>query len=516
MVSAEPPADDTPAAHRLWTGIGEAIHAKIAPKIADAKHEAVARVLEQFEQELVPHLAPIVRNLLDNPALPPEVRDLLEATIDPEHFTQSLLVGIAIGSILSPILGAATQPLVTDIANNAWHNAQSMVLSPAEAALASLRHNPHVPDPALEATMSGLSQDRFDALVYNTGEPISIGDGLLLFRRGQMDDATLRTLVRQSRVRDEWYPYVLDLRYQPPGAGEVIAGRLKGHLSDADALQKLSEAGVNPNNYPWLLATAGRPPGIEQMLHLWNRGVATQADVDAAVRQSDINDAFLPFVRELRWYVPPVRSIMAMLRAGARTDAEATALFTENGVRAQDIPAYLAEAHHGRTATVREVSQSQVTRMYSARLIDRPTALARLIALRFTAPDANLLLDFADHARTERLQNALITKIGTLYVAHKIDRPTAITALSGDQVPADAQADLFHVWDLERAAAVHKPTVAQTIGAFRRTQITALQCKNRLLELGVQPMDIGILVADGWPPSKPGDAVKAANEVINA
>lgn len=500
----------------LWASIIEAGHAKIADKLAAGRHEHVAGILEQIEADLVPVLEPFLTHVASDPEAPPQVRELVRSLLEPEHFGQSVVLGIAVGAVLSPVLAAATNPFVQVLANHEWAALPVSPLSPAEAALAALRHNPHLGDPAAEAAMNGIDQGRFDAMVYNTGEPISIGDGLLLRRRGQMDTPTLQTLVRQSRVRDEWFPYVEMLQYQPPGAGEVIAGRIKSHLSDADAIKKLAEAGVNPDNYDWLVATAGRPPGIEQMLHLWNRGAAAEADVEQAIAQSDINPHYTPFVKELRWYVPPVRSIMPMLRAGAIDVPAATQLFQENGVRDADIPHYLAEAAHVRTTAVRELSQSQVVRMYQTRLMDKPTALARLVALRYTQADAELLLDFADDARSERLQNALITTIGTLYVSHKIDKPTAVTALSGDQVPAAAQTDLFHVWDLERQAKHHAPTVPQVIGAYRRTQITALQCKTRLLALGVDVGDIGIFVADGWPPSKPSEAKAAADAVANA
>lgn len=509
-------AANPPAAGDMWVGIGERVHAKIADRLAAARHDHVAGILEQIEADLVPAVAPFLAGIVDDESLPLELRDLVRSIVGPEHFGQSVILGIAVGAILAPVLQAATAPFVQGLANNVWQKETVVPLSPAEIALGVLRHNPNVGNPYVEASKSGISQANLDAMVYNTGEPISIGDGLLLFRRGQMDQATLQTLVRQSRVRDEWFAYVLDLQYQPPGAGEVIAGRLKGHLDDVQATQKLSEAGVNPDNYPWLLATAGRPPGIEQMLHLLNRGAATMNDVDAAVRQSDINDAYLPFVHELRWYVPPVRSVMAMLRANAITDAQATTLFNENGVRPADIPGYLAEAHHSRTSAAKELSQAQILRMYAAQLLDNATASSRLTALGYTAADVTLFLELADHTRAERLQNQLISKVGSLYVNHKLTQAEAVQALTADQVPAAAQTDLFHAWDIERTANVHKPTPAQVVGAFRRGEISAADTKNRLYLLGVQATDLPIVVADGWPPGKGADARAAAAGVVNA
>lgn len=509
MTDNPPTPTPTRGAHDLWVGVVDAAHERIAGRIARAKTDHVAGILERVEADIAPHLEPLIREAVDNETLPPEVRDLLRAVIEPEHFTQSLLVGIAVGSILGPILGSWFQPLMTDIGNNAWLSNTSQTLSPAEAALAEIRHNPHLADPAHEAAMSGLNGDRFKAMVYNTGEPIAVGEGLQLYRRGLMDLATLQTLVHQSRIRDEWFDDVLNLRYAPPGAGEVLAARVKSHLTDTEAKRKLSEAGIDPDNYDWLVATAGRPPGIDQMLHLWNRGAATEADVEQAIAQSDINPHYTPFVKELRWYIPPVRSVMAMLRAGARTDAQATELFKENGVRPDDIPAYIAEGHHTRTAALRELSQSQVLRMYAARVMDRATAHARLVALRYPDADADLLLDFADDTRGEKLRDALITKVGALYTAHKLTKSEAALALNADAVPAEAQADLFHVWDIERTSFAPNLTVAQWQQALRRGLVTHDDFTARMGTFGYNDTEADLLAGLAFPPPKSAKAPPA-------
>jgi len=54
------------------------------------------------------------------------------------------------------------------------------------------------------------------------------------------------------------------------------------------------------------------------------------------------------------------------------------------------------------------------------------------------------------------------------------------------------------------------------IGAFRRGEIGAGECHVRLLGLGVVDADIGILVADGWPPGKGAEAQAAAAAVLDA
>lgn len=500
-----------PRTTSAWQNVAKAVHDAIRPNAQQDRRDHLTGVLEQFEQELAPLLAPIVADLASHPATPESVRPLLQAIKGPEQFTQSLLIGIAVGSTIGPVLGAAIAPEVQQIGNIRWPTKPDIPLSPPEIALGVIRNNPHINNPAGEAAMSGINAERLQALEYNTGEPPSPQELLLLYRRGQIDQARLETGIRQSRIRDEWFPEVLDLRFAPPAAGEVIAGAIKGHLPDADATTKLGQAGIDPSNFAWMKATAGRPPGIEQMLHLWNRGVATEADVDAAVRQSDINDTYLPFVKELRKYFPPPRSIVPMLRANAITEAQARTLLTYYGVDPQWVDAFIAEAHTTRTSAIKELSASQTVRAYENGLIDQPTAMSRLEGLKYPAADATLMLQIADEAVTERYRNARVTRVHARYVAHKIDQNTATAELSKFGLPGPAISQLMTLWTDERDANTAVLSLSQTQGAYHRGIITLQEFITRAHAMGYSGLDVKIVAAEAWPPTRVPAEVLALN-----
>jgi hypothetical protein len=512
----EPPGNKAARDHWVQTYL----EAQAAAR-PDAKAHTVdvfGDILERFERELGPHLEPFLSDVVANPNIPEPVRALLGAIVEPQHFTQSLLIGVALGSVISPVLGAATAPFIQTLANEVWPTNPSIPLSPPEIALGVIRHNPHVTNPEGEAAKSGISAANLAALEYNTGEALAVGELLLLFRRKQISQDRLVTGLRQSRIRDEWLPEILDLQYAPPGAGEVIAGLTKGHLTPAEASTKLGEAGINPTNLEWLHATAGRPPGIEQMLHLWNRDEATIDDVTAAVLQSDINNTYLPFILKLREYHPPPRSIVPMLRNGAITEARARTLLRQSGLIAEDVDAFVKEAQHSSThvAAAKDASQSAVVRAYEQRLLTNAQATAKLTALGYTADAITLLLEVADNAYADHSRNAAVSKIHAEYVGHRIDKATASADLAKIAVPAAAVNAMLPLWDVEQAANVHRPTPAQTVSAFRRKWLTAAECKTRLLALGVMPADIGVFVVDSFTLKEAAEGVTAANQVLNA
>lgn len=503
-----------------WVGIVEAGHEAIAGKINDHKAAHVAGLGEQIEADLGPMVAHAIGEIANHPDTPDTLRPLLAELTKPQNFTTALLVGVAVGSIVSPVIGAATAPAVQALANTAWHGAATtpgnpgvIHMSALEAATAVLKGVLTEPQGRTLAAYNGMSGTDFDTLVQVAGQSIGIAEALLLWRRGQIDDAHLTEIIRYSNVNPKFYADIPKLQYLPPTVGEVITGWLKGHLTEAEARPMLAHTGMDPANAQWLHDSAGRPPGIEQMLHLWNRGHATEADVDAAVRQSDINDHYLPFVKFTRFWYPPPRSIMAMLRDGAIDDTRARQLFTDAGVPPDVQADMLAEAHHTKSGALKDLTQAQVVRMYVARFIDRAEAVTRLQTLRYTPADVTLLLDFADDARHEQQLNAAIRKVGTLYVAHKLARTDAAAALNTAGLAVAAQHDLLALWDIERDANVAVPSIAGVVGAYRRGLITGAGARTRLTELGVQGDDMAIFVGDGFPPTAPADARLAAQLV---
>jgi hypothetical protein len=338
---------------------------------------------------------------------------------------------------------------------------------------------------------------------------------LLLYRRNQIDATRLRTGLRQSDVRDEWYNELLDLRYLPMSVGEVITAALKHHLDPATARTYLGFAGMDPAHFDTLLASAGRPLGLEEMLHLLNRGKMTEAQVRQGIAQSDVNDDYTDFALELRHYFPPPRSIVPMLRSEAITEAQARQLLTYYGVGEPWASAFITEAHHTSSSGVKEVTQANVVSMYVDRFLTRAEALARLEKLKYSPGDATLLLDFADEKRHAQLITSAARAIGSRYVGYRITRTEAQDALTRAEVPVNAAADMLHLWDIEREANQLDVSPSQIVGALRRGLITPAQAHDRLLARGVAPADLAVVVVDGWPPTSAAEGRAAAQAVVN-
>lgn len=484
----------------------------IAERLREANREATAERaettgrmvhewLEAHEADLAEWARGAIGHLSGTGALPAHVEDALGVMLQPEHQAQFFIALFAVQGIISQFVMAAVQPEVQTIANEAWPKRPVVPLSPSEAALAVLKGKLPLDEGIKEAALTGLDIGPFQTLVAITGEPPALQELLLLFRRGQIDQARLEEGVKESRIRDEWLPEILDLRYAPPSPAEVISGLVEGHLPLAEALKLFQEAGINPEHFQWMYETAGRPPGIVQMLTLLNRHQATEAEVVAAIRESNVKNKYIGALLNLRWRIPPQRTIVSMIRHGVIPDAKATEWLMDLGYHPEDVALFVAEGHSQKTQAEKDLALGTVKALYGDRLLNRAEAEAAIEKLGYDTHEAGMILDLVDVQRTARFRNAAVSRIHTLYVGHHLIRTEASADLDHLGVEAGERDALLDIWDLERQANVHHLTLAQVQGAAKRGVIKREEFDRRVEALGYLAADTGILWDEAFAPS---------------
>lgn len=500
-------ADDTRAsfsgrAKSHWADIVEHAHERIAPALGKRKTEHLASVLDRFEAELAPVLAAFHADTLAHVDLPDAARALLDKITNPEHFTESLLIGVAVGATIYPILGAMTAPTSQDIANEVWSHNPTVPLTPSELASAALKGIDVPGGRVHEAALSGMNEDRYGALVEIAGNAIGFQEALLLERRGQLEGVTLDDVLGYSNVNKRFYASAKNLLYNSPSVGAVLSGAVQGHLDDEPAKNLYREAGGNPDNYDWQYEATGRPPGAEQMLHLLNRKLMTEPEVRLAIRESDIKNKYIDAILASRVYLPPPRSVVPQLRHGSIDVATARQFLDDYGVTPTAQDAFIKEASTARTVAHREASAAQIIAAYEEHLFTRPEAVARLVTMHYDDADAQLLLDLADKRIEDAHARAVVSRARALYTAHKIGKPVATTAVGEVGITGAQQVALFKVWDVERTAAAPNLTVAQWQGALRRGLITHADFDAAMERFGYSTDETDLLAGLAFPPPK--------------
>lgn len=490
-----------PTGAHIGAKIGAIMHearvaaaAKIIPAETQHRADYHRAFMESVESDLAPTMRAMFQEVYDHPDCPEQAKAFLGPMLAPEHQGQFFLTVLALLGIGLAGPAAAAAGWSQRLQNASFHAHGELHLSPAEAALAVVKGAAGHDAMADEARYAGMTRDIFNGLVTITGEPPGPQQLAEALRRGYIDQERFEHGIRQSRVRNEWVDVMTRLRYAPPSPGQVLAGAIEGHLSEGDARRRLAEAGIDPENYPWLFETAGRPPGIQELIELWRRGDTDQATVEQAIRESDIKTKYVPTILKFRRHVPPARTVVAMLREGAIDDGKARQLLEANGVMGTDADDMIRGAHSGRARDVKEVTAAEALAAYTEGLIDRGSATAQLVALHYSGAAADELLNLSDRRRENHLKAATAARIRANYVAHKIDRQTAMGHLDAAGMDSATRDHALDLWTLERGTNVRHLTEAQVVKAWKAGLIDDGGFLDRHVAMGYTADDAALLL----------------------
>lgn len=372
-------------------------------------------------------------------------------------------------------------------------------LSPADAALAVLRGNMSHGDGVAIAKEAGLSSGDFNTLVDNTGEPPSLTEMLSLWRRGKASTGDLERAVRESHIRDDWFPLVKQMGVIPPTPVDMLNAYLEGQLSEGEAKSKYEQLGGDPEYFDILFNTQGQAPTPVEALTLANRGIIPWKGTGP--NATSFEQAFLEGPWRNKWlkpfialgeYLPPPRTVTAMYNEGALSRNQAIDLLMKQGLTKELATAYTVSGSNQKTADTRNLAVSTITTLYKDQAISRDDANGMLTDLGYDKDEADFILLVSDLQRVQRFTETAISTVHTQYINHKIDVTTAANQLDGIGVPAGQRDELLTLWDLERATKVVTLTASQIRSAVGKNLLSQDEALTRLTQLGYSQQDAGI------------------------
>ena len=358
---------------------------------------------------------------------------------------------------------------------DALSSLQRALLSPADAALAELRGALTHEQAVAVASSNGLREDDYNVLLANTGEPPPLDQMLSLWRRKLVTDDELDRAIRQSRYRDEWIPTIHKFGIIPPSPLDMLEALLEGQLDHDQALAFYEKLGGDPDYFQILFDTRGQAPTPLEAANMAFRGVIPWSghgpDVvsfEQAFLEGPWRNKWLDPYKTVAQYLPPPRTITAMLREGSLDDTEGLKLLQAQGLSADLAAAYVTSAHHTKTQAQRDLAVSEIQTLYEDQAISREAAGGMLVGLRFSQDDADFILTISDFRRVRKFLETAISKIHSLYVAHRIDFNNASSQLDNLGVASDQRDQLLNLWDIERTSNVTLLTAAQVKSAYKK------------------------------------------------
>lgn len=383
---------------------------------------------------------------------------------------------------------------VPDNLIGAWRTLENVLLSPADAALAQLRGNLTPGQAAAVSRAWGISQADHDILVANTGEPPGAEQLAEALRRGFIDQATFTKGILESRIRDEWVPTMLKLRYTPMSVADAVNAVVQNYLTAQDAASIAEQNGLEPGQVDILLESAGEPLSRTELETLYNRGIVTRDTVIQGLRESRLKNKYNDYALDLHVRLLEPRELSSAVESGAVTQAEAVKRALEYGFSEADAKILVTGGVNNKLKTYRERVVSSAEGLYESNAISAEQFLAVCKSMGFEDNEAQFILKAAEYRRQEKTLTQVISAIRSKYIGHHINGSRASALLDAAGVPAAQRDTLLEQWSIELAANVHLLTPAQIVKAHKLQLIGDQDALNRLVAQGYSDGDAALLI----------------------
>jgi hypothetical protein len=400
------------------------------------------------------------RNLID----PQAARTLLKRTGLPDE-------------VINNVLATAIQPL-----------------PPADAALAVLRGTLTHDEGSSIAQESGITPDTFNTLIDNTGEPLGLMQLLEAYRRGFIDQATLKRGILQSRVRDEWIDTAEKLRYSPMSVSDAVNAVVQNHMGEDAGKSIADQNGLEPGAFDMLYQTAGEPLSRTECEQLYNRGLMTQTELEQALRESRLKNKYVSQAFELHTKLLEPRVLSESVTAGAVTHGDAIKLAMEAGYTEANATILVGMGSLNKLKTYRDRVVSAVETMYEDSAISQDQAVTVVKAMGYTDQEASFIFEAADLHRQSKVVGSAISVIRSKYLGRHITQSEASGSLDALGVPSAQRDYLLNAWSVEWSAETRQLTEAQIVKAVKLQLITADDGQTRLMNMGYNQTDADLLL----------------------
>lgn len=415
----------------------------------------------------------------------------------------------------SELTGALLGPLIQSIANDSWGTAIALSsgtlyvpLSPPDLARMVVRNIRTISDSSEYAALSGVRPTDFQDMVDAYGNPIgpdalarALFRGLIQAQGTGADSTSFEQGIAEGDTKNKWGPIVQSLALEWPSPDEVVNGIVRNQTTTIPLSQLYQMAGGDPQWLQLREDIRGNPPSPGELVEFVRRGLiqlhgtGSQAlTFQQGIYEGDTKDKWEPLYEALVDYIPPPRTVTTLLSHDVITSAQATQLFQENGLSPALAGIYAASATSEKLATNKALTQGVVEKLYYDRLITADQASTFLTDLGFATEEITYLLEAQDFSRDAAAYTSAVSRVGSLYVGHKLSRAGAVDSLQKLDVPTDAVAQLLQTWDASRASNVRTLTPSEIGLAYAYGVKDGAWCISKLVELGYDQHDAWVLL----------------------
>lgn len=412
-------------------------------------------------------------------------------------------------NLLGNFLSSATSSINAGLQKWSFEQNPNIPMSPADLATSVNRGFITQQEGEKEAVSSGVNQTDFDLMVKLSGQAPAPEELASAERRGLLKggsnpavDLTFEQGIAEGNLRTVWSPLIKALSVQDPTPNDALDALLEGQIDEGTAKDLYEKFGGNPQYFQMLYNTRGTAPSPIDAATMAMRGIIpwsgkgpSAVSYEQAFLEGPWRDKWQESIKALANFVPTLPEISSLYSNGAITEDQAITYMSYRGADKTIASAYLNQSKNNKVQAQKDFTLGTIQSLYTDKLISKSDAGTMIEGLGYTADETAYLIALLDVQREEQALRQALSRVHSLYTAHKINDTSAINALNALQIPAGEVQELLNTWTLERQANIKGLTASQIANALKYQLFDEGTAMQKLQDIGYQPYDAWVFLS---------------------
>ncbi len=284
------------------------------------------------------------------------------------------------------------------------------VLLPGQAVEAAVQNHLDYAIAETHAAHSGVTPFDFKVMFDNAGNPPGPTELLALWVRGYIPESELDQGLRESRLKDKWIPALKNLAIRKLPQRTVAMLLTHGAITDQSAVQHLRELGYSPEDAQAVVTAAHyakaaphKELSVTAVKELYTQHALSREQATADLVTAGYTEQVAGQLLDLA-----DSAVLAALRKATigRVRSRYVAHHIDRGAASKDLDALGVDAKQRDamltlwdlelTENARGLTEAQIIRAGQKKVFGVDEVGARLVALGYSADDANVLMMIAE------------------------------------------------------------------------------------------------------------------------
>lgn len=305
-------------------------------KLLDTEHRArvisMQTIIDRAGHEIADLYRPVMRQVMAEQDMPPEVREFLEKAISGQHQWHAI-AGMALqnsgaSSALSTIINNFLAPGVR------FAVAGDPQILPANEELVQLGVKGAMDwgDVRAYAHGGGYADFTIDALAEGYRSYPDLSTLLELNRRHLIDQGNARLALTRNGIPSNWHAALLGLEQAILSPADLADMVVRGIINQDEGARVAAMSGVTSGDFARLVLDNGEPPGLMELLEAFRRGFIDESRLVHGVEQSRYRNEWMDVILKLRYAPMSVADAVNANVQGHISAAQRDAIAQQNGL----------------------------------------------------------------------------------------------------------------------------------------------------------------------------------------